>query len=239
MTGGIPAELGYVAGLEFLDLSENQLTGEIPAELGYVASLEYLNLSQNQLTGDIPEVIRRLVFRVDTLNLRGNQFTGCIDEMWRSTYLIDVDELGLPFCDVLLNGLTLTPGSLFPSFDPYHTKYTSAVGRSRVTVAPSRDHNASILLFDENAQVVEDVDGMLEGHQIDFSADLPAVKIRVVSEDSLASHTYTISDLGIRYDTDENGVIDRDEVVAAIIDYFDDRITRDETIAVIRLYFSR
>ena len=135
-------------------------------------------------------------------------------------------------------GLVLTPGSLIPTFDLYGTEYTIAVGRSQVTVAPSNDHNASILLVDENAKVVEDVDEGLEGHQVEFNADLPTIKIRVVSEDSLASHTYTISDLGIRYDANENGVIDRGEVIAAIVDYFDERITRDETIAVIELYFS-
>ena len=79
----------------------------------------------------------------------------------------------------------------------------------------------------------------MAGQQVDFSADLPTIKIRVVSEDSLASHTYTIVDLGIRYDANENGVIDRDEAIAAIVDYFNDVISRDEAIGVIRLYFSR
>ena len=34
-----------------------------------------------------------------------------------------------------------------------------------------------------------------------------------------------------------NGAIDRPEVITAIRDYFDDQITRDNVIAVIRLYF--
>ena len=150
----------------------------------------------------------------------------------------DLHFLALPFCDVLLSGLTISSEPLYPSFDPYHSAYTTAVGQSRVTVTPANDHNTSFLFLDENDETVRDVDEGLEGHQVDFSADLPTIKIRVVSEDSLASHTYTISDLGIRYDANENGVIDRDEVIAAIVDYFDDRITRDETIAVIELYFA-
>ena len=44
--------------------------------------------------------------------------------------------------------------------------------------------------------------------------------------------------LGIPYDFDGNGGISRDEAIAAIRDYFSDRITRAQTIAVIVLYFS-
>ena len=68
--------------------------------------------------------------------------------------------------------------------------------------------------------------------------NVPAIRIRVVSEDGRATNTYTIADLGIRYDANEDGVIDRDEAVNAIVDYFDANITRDEVIGVIRLYFS-
>ena len=44
--------------------------------------------------------------------------------------------------------------------------------------------------------------------------------------------------LGIPYDFDGNGGISRDEAIAAIRDYFSDRITKAQTIAVIVLYFS-
>ena len=44
-------------------------------------------------------------------------------------------------------------------------------------------------------------------------------------------------DLLRRYDTNNNGVIDRDEAVQAISDYFDGIITRDQAIEVVRLYF--
>ena len=44
--------------------------------------------------------------------------------------------------------------------------------------------------------------------------------------------------LGITYDDDGDGAISRDEVLAAITDYFADRITRDEVLGVITLYFS-
>ena len=44
--------------------------------------------------------------------------------------------------------------------------------------------------------------------------------------------------LGITYDDDGDGAISRDEVLAAITDYFADRITRDEVLGVITLYFA-
>ena len=44
--------------------------------------------------------------------------------------------------------------------------------------------------------------------------------------------------LGIPYDFDRSGGIGRNEVIAAIRDYFDDRISRNEVIAVIVFYFS-
>ena len=241
LTGEIPPELGGLAKLQKLYLSDNQLTGEIPPELGGLAELQELYLSVNHLTGRIPPELGNLA-NLQALLLAGNQLTGCIP--WELRELRDVAGndlhlLDLPFCDVLLSGLAISPGSLVPSFDPYHAEYTVAVGRSQVTAVPANDRNASILFLDQNDVAIADADFELPGHQVDFSSDLPAIKIRVVSEDGLASHTYTIADLGIRYDANENGVIDRDEVIASIVDYFDDRITRDETIAVIKLYFSR
>ena len=46
------------------------------------------------------------------------------------------------------------------------------------------------------------------------------------------------SQLGDRYDANNNGSIERDEVITAIRHYFDDLISRDDVIAIIRLYFT-
>ena len=48
----------------------------------------------------------------------------------------------------------------------------------------------------------------------------------------------TLGELGDRYDANNNGVIERDEVITAIRHYFDDLISRDDVIAIIRLYFT-
>ena len=155
----------------------------------------------------------------------------------------DIDELGLPFCDALLSGLTVSPGSLVPQFDPYRTDYSASVGLSPVTVTvnPSNDHNATFQFLDDNDLVLVDApfcDRTLAGFQVEFGAGVPAIKIRVVSQDNQATHTYTITDLGNRYDVNDDRFIQRDEVITAIKDYFNDVITREETIEVIKLYFS-
>ena len=152
----------------------------------------------------------------------------------------DLGDINLPFCDVLLSGLTVSPGSLVPQFDPDRTDYSASVGLSPVTVTliPTNDQNATFLFLDENDGEVADADTVLEGFQVEFGAGVPAIKIRVVSQDNQATHTYTVTDLGNRYDANDDGAIERDEVITAIKDYFNDVITREETIEVIKLYFS-
>ena len=239
LTGGIPKELGSLANLLGLGLSGNQLTGEIPKELGSLANLRGLYLYNNQLTGEIPKDLGSLA-NLQELYLSENQLTGCTPGGLRDVADNDLDELGLPFCDVLLSGLTVSPGSLVPQFDPYRTDYSASVGLSpvTVTVAATNDHNATFLFLDENGVEVADADTVLEGFQVEFGAGTPAIKIRVVSQDNQATHTYTITDLGNRYDANDDRVIRRDEVITAIKDYFNDVITREETIEIIKLYFS-
>ena len=68
------------------------------------------------------------------------------------------------------------------------------VGQSRVTVTPTNDHNASFQFLDEYNGEIADADGSLVGHQIDLGAGVTTVRIRVISPDSRATHTYTIVD---------------------------------------------
>ena len=220
------------------EVSSNYLNGEIPPELGRLSNLQELDLSFNQLSGEIPFQLADLA-SLEVLALKGNQLlTGCIPEGLRDVASNDLEDLGLPFCDVLLSGLAISPGTLTPPFDSYHTDYTTVVGQSRVTVTPANDHNASFQFLDRNYAVLADADGSLGGHQVDLGAGVTTVRIRVISPDSRATHTYTIVDLAGRYDANDDGAIDRDEVLDAIDDYFDydDRITKDEVLEIIGLY---
>ena len=238
LTGEIPAELGSLANLQGLSLYNNQLTGEIPTELGSLANLLFLDLYNNQLTGEIPKELGNL--DLQGLYLSENQLTGCIGAGLRNVPNNDLDELGLPFCDVLLSGLTVSPGSLVPQFDPGRTGYSASVGLSPVTVTviPTNDHDATFQFLDDNDLVLVDADRTLAGFQVEFGAGVPAINIRVVSQDNQATHTYTITDLGNRYDANDDRAIQRDEVITAIKDYFNDVIIREETIEIIKLYFS-
>ena len=54
LTGSIPAELGNLSNLEDLRLDQNELTGSIPTGLGSLSNLTSMSLSINQLSGGIP-----------------------------------------------------------------------------------------------------------------------------------------------------------------------------------------
>ena len=191
LTGEIPPELDSLASLEFLSLASNRLTGEIPSELGNLANLELLFLSSNRLIGEIPSELGNLA-NLEIVFLASNQLTGCIPASLRSTRNNDLDKLGLPFCDVLLSELIISPRSLTPEFDPYQTTYTALEGTSSVTVTAVNEHNAVIRFFDEGDMEIPDGDASLDGLQIDLDGGINAINVRVTSEDGMASHTYTI-----------------------------------------------
>ena len=60
-----------------------------------------------------------------------------------------------------------------------------------------------------------------------------------------AAHFYQVqgvsaeTSVGVRYDTDYSGYIEREEILAAIVDYFSGDLTRDEVLELISLYFSQ
>ena len=60
LSGSLPAELGDLIYLEYLNLNINQLTGSIPNEIGNLSSLAYLYLTNNPLSGTVPTTIGNL-----------------------------------------------------------------------------------------------------------------------------------------------------------------------------------
>ena len=79
LTGEIPARLGELKNLEYMNFRDNQLSGEIPEELGNLTNLTYLNLRGNQLSGGIPKELGNLA-NLTRLELSYNQLSGAIPE---------------------------------------------------------------------------------------------------------------------------------------------------------------
>ena len=49
---------------------------------------------------------------------------------------------------------------------------------------------------------------------------------------------YADAGLGERYDSNDSGFVDRDEVLASILDYLGGELSKDDVLELIRLYFS-
>ena len=192
LSGPIPSSLGNLANLEVLSLWRNLLTGPIPPELGNLSNLEQLLLRENLLTGSIPESLGNLD-NLQRLTLRQNQLDGCVPPGLRDVVRNDFNDLGLQFCDVLLESLSISPGELVQPFDPYRTDYTALSSAARVKVTPVSEHDAVIEFLDRNQRPIADADTSLEGHQIDLSIGVTAIRVRVTSPDGLSINTYTIA----------------------------------------------
>ena len=74
LNGSVPAELGRLSGLTYLNLRTNDLTGPIPSELGSLTNLRVLNLHSNMLSGDIPDLSG--IAGLEELYLPKNMLTG-------------------------------------------------------------------------------------------------------------------------------------------------------------------
>ena len=192
LIGPLPGSLGDLANLEVLSLWRNLLTGPIPPELGNLTNLEQLLLRENLLTGSIPESLGNLD-NLQRLTLRQNLLDGCVPPGLRDVASNDFDDLSLQFCDVLLESLSISPGELVQPFDPYRTDYTALSSAARVTVTPVSEHDAVIEFLDRNQRPIGDADTLLEGHQIDLSIGVTAIRVRVTSPDGLSINMYAIA----------------------------------------------
>jgi Leucine-rich repeat (LRR) protein len=77
LNGAIPASLGNLTQLNWLELHDNGLTGAIPAQLGSLTALTELSLYRNSLSGSIPPQLGNLP-NLNALRLGFNQLTGSV-----------------------------------------------------------------------------------------------------------------------------------------------------------------
>ncbi|KAM7262489.1 hypothetical protein ACFE04_000811 [Oxalis oulophora] len=78
VSGSIPEFLSVLKNLTFLDLSVNKLSGSIPSSLSKLPNLQELYLERNKLTGSIPETFGEFKTKDFALTLNNNQLSGKI-----------------------------------------------------------------------------------------------------------------------------------------------------------------
>ena len=99
LNGYIPHEMGNMTNLEYLNLGDNNLNGYIPHEIGNMTNLEYLNLGDNNLNGYIPHEIGNMI-NLEYLNLGDNNLNGYIPHEMGNMINLEYLNLG----DNNLNG---------------------------------------------------------------------------------------------------------------------------------------
>ena len=239
LTGQIPSELGSLSNVEWLSLASNSLTGQIPSELGNLSNLRGLSVFNNELTGQIPSELGNLS-KLESLYLSGNQFTGCIPHRLQDVERNDFDELGLPFCEVLSPG---NPSASIGIADGYLVRINSPISMTATFSAPvtgftlgditvsngeasnfAGGDGDSVYTFDVTPDAIGDV-------TVDIAADVAE------DGDSDGNVAAIQLSLGIPYDDDHDGAINRAEVITAIGDYlFGGLLTRGQVIELIGLY---
>ena len=249
LSGEIPSELGDLVNLESLFLRANQLSGAIPSKLGDLVNLRLLFLEGNQLSGAIPPELGDLA--LEHLYLRYNQLTGCVPAELRDVAYNDLDELGLPFCDAA------NSSPEFPATETgkRNVAENTAPGKNVGAPVEATDAGDGTLIYtlggaDAALFAIDSGTGQMTvgaGATLDYETKTSHTVVVTATDPSDASAiitvTITVTDvdlgpLGSRYDADNDEVIDGEEVLTAIVDYFDDVITRDDVLELISLYFS-
>ncbi|KZV24964.1 putative LRR receptor-like serine/threonine-protein kinase-like [Dorcoceras hygrometricum] len=75
LLGSIPATLGRIEHLRFLNLSSNSINGSIPSTLFRATELQILDISNNLIAGEVPELVGNLK-NLRVLDLSDNALSG-------------------------------------------------------------------------------------------------------------------------------------------------------------------
>ena len=238
LNGQIPTGMGDLTDLELLSLRGNQLSGQIPSELGSLTSLIQLDLSDNQLVGQIPSELSSLS-KLIGLYLSGNRFTGCIPvELWVVS-TSDLDELGLPDCGGLAVVMSIPAGGVQVRIaTPIVVTATFSEPVTGFTVGDVSVVNGSAGSFSgsdgDTVYTFAVVPNAIGAVTVDIAAG--------VAEDSGGNGNRAARRLrlGMPYDDDGNGTIEKNEVINAINDYLfaegDEAISKGDVIKLINLY---
>lgn len=100
LVGELPADIGNLSNLTYLDLNSNALSNTLPASLTQLANLTHLDLWGNQFSGELPTDLGNLSQLIH-LDLGQNQFNGGIPASLGN--LTDLPFLNLSY-NTTLNG---------------------------------------------------------------------------------------------------------------------------------------
>ena len=236
LSGPMPRELGNLPGLEWLILDGNRLSGSIPASLGYLnRELFWLGLANNELSGEIPASLLNMDF-LGHLFLSGNSLTGCIparvqNDLWRH----DVDELGLPTCDVPITSISAPP--IHPQLRinspiPVKAWFSEPVNGFAIDEVTLANGSADILIGSDGDMVY--TFHVMPTAIGDVTVNIPAGVAEYEGTSNASAHL----SLGIPYDDNRDGTLGGEEVLVAVRDYFNGNLSAEHILDVIRLYFS-
>ncbi len=115
-----------------------------------------------------------------------------------ATVTISASDQPVESSDATLSGLTLSAGTLSPTFPTLNTySYTADVSYAfdQITVTPTKsDGNATLEYFDSSDRALADADTVASGHQVDLNVGSNNIfKIKVTAEDGTTTLTYTVT----------------------------------------------
>ncbi|WRX11637.1 Protein kinase domain - like 10 [Theobroma cacao] len=93
LTGVIPASIGNLTSLSYLNLNGNMFSGSIPPEVGMLKSLSVLVLAKNNFSGSIPASIGNLT-KLTVLFLIYNNLSGSIPPTFSNLTHLESLQLG-------------------------------------------------------------------------------------------------------------------------------------------------
>ena len=168
------------------------------------------------------------------------------DDVTTRTYTVTVTRAAPLSTDATLTALTLS-GVDFGTFDSTTVSYAARVANivSQTTVSPIVNDSGASYVIKRGG--VTDADGVVL-----LAVGSNVITVEVTAEDNSTTRTYTVTvtraeatepetlreRVMAMYDSDDNGDIDKDEAITAVIHYFDGLISKEEVIEVVVIYFS-
>ena len=223
LTGTIPSELAAPSNLEQLFLADNQLSGEIPAELGNLSNLRQLDLRDNPtLSGPLPASFTGLT-SLTYLRLDGTQLCAPTDAAFQAWLGRIGDRSGVVDCAADQAG-TVTLSTMRPVVGAQVTAMLDdpdgAVTGMMWQWARSLDGTTGWADIAGATSMSYTPTPMDDGYYLRATATYtdPLASGRTAVE--VSDHPVTAGDPLIdRYDANNNGTIEKSEVIAAINDY--------------------